>query len=318
MADTRLAERFELQGHRGARGLKPENTLPSFETALDLEVSSIETDVHLTSDKVPVLCHDPRIDGLHYRLRSHALAPPPGQRPPISGMSFLQLRSYIADGNPDPPRFPGQTAELTPAARLYAEREGMDPFAIPRLADLFAFVDAYAGDLGRRTDKSESRRARAREICLDLELKRVAFYPQAIGDVFDGLSPALLEAQVLIDIRSANFVDRCRVRSFDHRSVRALKQAEPRIEAGVLIAETAPVFPAELARHAEASVYCPDFRFLDRAQVEQAHEAGVRVIPWTVNDPADWSTLLDWGIDGISTDFPDRLAALLRQRGIQF
>jgi glycerophosphoryl diester phosphodiesterase len=108
------------------------------------------------------------------------------------------------------------------------------------------------------------------------------------------------------------------VRSFDHRSVRALKQAESRIDAGVLIAETAPVFPAELARSAGANVYCPDFRFLDRVQVEQAHKAGVRVIPWTVNDPADWSILLEWGVDGITTDFPDRLAAMLRQRGIQF
>ena len=54
-----MPDRFNLQGHRGARGLRPENTLPSFETALDLGVTSVETDLHLTRDSVPVLCHDP-------------------------------------------------------------------------------------------------------------------------------------------------------------------------------------------------------------------------------------------------------------------
>src|SRR5271166_5116502 len=58
-----MSRSFVLQGHRGARGLKPENTLPSFEVALDLGVSSIETDVHLTRDGVPILCHDPEVSG---------------------------------------------------------------------------------------------------------------------------------------------------------------------------------------------------------------------------------------------------------------
>jgi len=69
---------------------------------------------------------------------------------------------------------------------------------------------------------------------------------------------------------------------------------------------------------AGARVYCPDVDFLDELQVRQVHELGVRVVPWTVNDPEDWRRLLDWGVDGITTDFPDRLAALLRARGVLF
>src|SRR5947208_187845 len=79
-----------------------------------------------------------------------------------------------------------------------------------------------------------------------------------------------------------------------------------------------PPTPAGLAKSAGADTYCPDYRFLDAAQVRACHAAGVRVLPWTVNDEADWLRLLDWGVDGITTDYPDRLAEVLRRRGIAF
>ena len=71
-------------------------------------------------------------------------------------------------------------------------------------------------------------------------------------------------------------------------------------------------------RAAEADLYCPDVNFLDEPQVRQLHEAGVRVLPWTVNDEADWERLLGWGVDGITTDYPDRLADWLRRRGVEW
>ena len=115
-------------------------------------------------------------------------------------------------------------------------------------------------------------------------------------------------------VRSAGLVARTSVRSFDHRAVRAVKRLEPGLTAAVLGVGTAPVDPVAVTRAAEASVYCPEFTFLDRPQVEQLHAAGVAVVPWTVNDPADWRTLLDWGVDGICTDFPDQLAGALVSR----
>ena len=69
-----------------------------------------------------------------------------------------------------------------------------------------------------------------------------------------------------------------------------------------------------LVRAADAQVYGPDFHFLDEEQVRQCHAAGVRVLPWTVNDPADWERLAAWGVDGITTDYPNRLAAWLASR----
>jgi glycerophosphoryl diester phosphodiesterase len=292
---------FDLQGHRGARGLKPENTLPSFEVAFDLGVTSVETDVHLTADGVPVLIHDPFISD---RL--------------ISSLPLAQIRGYRVDGNPDPKHFPQQNSEITPLARMFADCQRIDPWTPPTLLEMFAFAFAYAGDLGKAAAKSDEQRERAKRIRFDLELKRVPFRSEIIGDQLMGEGPGGLEQEVLACISVAKVIERTSVRSFDHRCIRSLREREPRLTGAVLVAGTAPVSPAELARQADAQVYGPDFEFLDQSQVRQIHAAGLRVVPWTVNDPRDWARLLDWGVDGITTDYPDRLAAFLSARGIVF
>jgi glycerophosphoryl diester phosphodiesterase len=309
---------FDLQGHRGARGLKPENTLCGFEIAFDLGVSSIETDVHLTGDGIPILSHDPVISERLCRLLPGRMAPDPSSRPAVSSLSLAQLRSYRADQNPDKQRFPNQDARVAPLARSYADAQGMDPYALPALADLFAFAEAYTGEPGERAGKTEAQRARVRQIRFDLELKRVPFRPAAIGDDFAGGEPSLLERSVVEQIRKAGVIQRTQVRSFDHRGILALRRLEPRLVTSALLAETAPVALAQLVKQAGAEVYCPDFEFLDLAQVELAHAEGIRVVPWTVNALEDCLRLLEWGVDGITTDYPDRILPLLHARGIAF
>jgi glycerophosphoryl diester phosphodiesterase len=309
---------FDLQGHRGARGLRPENTLPSFEAALDTGVRTIETDLHLTRDGFVVLCHDPHLAEPPCRLPDPAPAdtPPLTGRPAVSRLTLNELHRYRADRNPHPGRFPDQDAAVTPLARAFAEENGIDPYGIPTLVDLFRFTAAYAGEAGRRAGKSEMQRERAKGLCFDLELKRVPFHPEAINDGFDGRAPGRLEQCVVGAVRAAGVVSRTTVRSFDHRSVRLLTELEPGLTGAVLVADTAPADPGELARRAGASLYCPSYRFLDEDLVRRAHAAGVRVVPWTANEPDSWRRLLDWGVDGLTTDFPDRVAAFLRERGI--
>ncbi len=111
-------------------------------------------------------------------------------------------------------------------------------------------------------------------------------------------------------------VERVRVRSFDHRSIRRIGQLRPRLRTALLIGEAAPLRPAELLAVAGAEMYCPDYRFVDGAIVRQVHEAGKRIVPWSVNDPEAWARLIAWPVDGITTDYPDRLLDWLRQRGI--
>jgi glycerophosphoryl diester phosphodiesterase len=295
---------FELQGHRGARALRPENTLPSFESALDAGVSSIETDVHLTRDGVPVLVHDPWIcAGRTERII-------------IAGQTLAELRGLRVSANPDAVRFPDQRAEVSPVALAVAAQRGVDPYGVPTLEDLCALATAYAGRDGERAGKTAAQRARAARVKLDLELKRVPFEPGLIGDDFDGSAPGLLERQVVATVRAAWSVERTVVRGFDHRSVRAVRALEPSLTTAILVADAAPVAPADLARGAGAAIYCPDYRFLDEALVRQTQAAGIRVLPWTVNDPVAWQRLLAWSVDGMTTDDPGRLAAWLAERGV--
>jgi glycerophosphoryl diester phosphodiesterase len=301
---------FELQGHRGARGLRPENTLPSFEFALDVGVNSVETDVHLTADEVPVLFHDAMLNERICRpTKTSTFSAQP--KPLLRQLTLKELRCFCADGNPDPQRFPEQVPQITPLAELFGREHGLNPFAIPTVADLFAFVQAYVGEMGIRVGKTEDQQANASRLIVDLEFKRVPFFPETMGDGFQGSEPGLLEKRVLREIVQANMLARVRIRSFDHRSVEAIKILEPALQTAVLIAETTPVSPGLLARQAGATWYCPDWRFVDEASIRQAHLENVRVLPWTVNDPAHWSQLLAWGVDGLTTDYPDHLAKFL-------
>jgi glycerophosphoryl diester phosphodiesterase len=313
-----MSTSFNLQGHRGARALHPENTLPSFEAALDAGVSSIETDVHLTRDGVAVLCHDPLICDPPCTLLRPGSTAPSAMPPLVSRLTLADLRGYRADGNPDRNRFPDQSARVTPLATLFAEQEGLHPYGIPTLEELLQFTAAYTGELGGRAGKSEMQQQRARSVLFDLELKRVPFHPETINDRYDGTTPGLLEERIVEAVRRASVTARTTVRSFDHRCVRLLRQMEPELTGAVLIAETAPIAPAELMEQADAQVYCPGYLFLDEAIVRQVRSAGARVLPWTVNQPEHWQRLLDWGVDGITTDVPDRLARYLSERGIAF
>src|SRR5262249_25471917 len=139
---------FNLQGHRGARGLRPENTLPSFEAALDIGVTSIETDLHLSRDGHVILCHDSTLDERWHPQFSQAL---------LRDWTLAQLRVCRADHNPDWQRFPDQDASVTPLAADFAHRRNLDPYGLPSLDDLFDFVDAYSACAA----KSEEQRQRA-------------------------------------------------------------------------------------------------------------------------------------------------------------
>lgn len=300
---------FEVQGHRGARGLRPENTLSGFELALDLGVTSIETDVHLTRDEVPVLFHDAAITG---RL----CTPAPAEPLPIRALTLAELRGFRVDRNPDPQRFPDQVSEVEPLARAFADARGIDPLGIPTMSELLAFAADYSEERGKVAGKKPAQQQRARHVVLDFELKRIPYLPANIGDAFDGSTAGTLERRVIGEVQTAGVLDRVRIRSFDHRSVRAIRELEPRLQTAVLIANTAPIRPGDLLEAAGVEMYCPDFHFVDAEVVRQVHDVDKLIVPWTVNEPSAWKRLVDWGVDGITTDFPDQLLKWLRKRGI--
>ena len=281
---------WDVQGHRGARGVRPENTLPAFESALDVGVSTLELDLHLSADGVLVIWHDPRIEAEKCRDTDPAL-PSVTLEPLVNSLTAAQLATYICDQNPDPGKYPDQTADPGTIAG--------DSYGIATLEQLFEMVSEYA-----ESDViPEERRVNAASVLFNIELKRDPSNPDSIGDSFDGSNPADFEIAVADLVATWGYEDRVIVQSFDHRSLWALHTVAPSIRLAALTSSDIPDLD-ELAE-AGASIWSPRHTSLSAELVAAAAAAGLAVIPWTVNDEGDVCSLLDMGTDGVITDRPD-------------
>jgi glycerophosphoryl diester phosphodiesterase len=292
---------LDVQGHRGARGLQPENTLPAFEAALDLGVDTLELDLHFTADGQIVVWHDPVIQPDKCRLdpdRS-ADADPPSETLSVAGLTRRQLAAYRCDLNPDAARFPDQQPTATPLAG--------DSYQIVTLNELFDFVAAYSEAAG----KTDDQRTTAAAVAFNVETKRVADRPETINDGFDGTNPGPFETTLLDLIAQRGLEDRVVVQSFDHRSLRAIRTVNTSVRLAALTGRNVP-FSDEFAEF--AVIWSPDYRSLSGSSLDDAHAAGLQVIPWTVNETSDMARLIDLGVDGLITDRPDLLVELLSAR----
>ncbi len=291
---------LDIQGHRGARGLKPESTLPAFETALDELVTTLELDLHLTADGRLVVWHDPELDPAKCRLIDDPPAGAPDPDDPatpaealhISRLTFAQLGAYRCDRNPDPAAFPIQDTAPTVLAA--------DNFSIVALDELFDFVDLYAASGA----KGEEQRDNAAQVGFNVETKRVPGSPELIGDEFDGETVGAFEQAILDLVGERQLGDRVTIQSFDHRSLWAVRAVDPDIRLAALTAGRAVPDLADLAARG-ADIWSPNFRAVDAAAVAAARDAGLAVLPWTVNDVDEMRRLVGLGVDGLITDRPD-------------
>ncbi len=281
---------WDVQGHRGARGIRPENTLPSFEAALDAGVSTLELDVHLSADDIPVIWHDPRVDSTKCRGTDSSL-PSADEEPLVRDLTAAQLATYICDLNPNPGTYPDQTADSGDIAG--------DSYGIATLQDLFEMVSRYAAS----DSVTQDQRSNAGTVLFNIELKRDPRNPNSIGDSFDGTNPAEFETALADSVTAWGYEDRVIVQSFDHRSLWALHTLAPSIRLASLTFEDIPDL-ADLAI-AGASIWSPRHSMLSADLVAAATEAGLDVIPWTVNKQDDVCALLAMGTAGIITDRPD-------------
>ncbi len=279
---------FDWQGHRGARGLRPENTLPGFELALDLEVDTLEFDLHLAADDVVVVWHDPIVESAKCGDEASSTA--------LRELTSAELGALRCDRNPDPDRFPDQTAE--PGA------VSGDDYSIKTLSEVFDFVAAYA----ESTTKTSDQRANAMVVRFNIETKRNPNSPETIGDGFDGTTVGTFEQAIIDAADRAGVTERVTVQSFDHRSVFAIHRTRPDVGLSALSRrDDVPDFDQLVDLGID--VWSPDHRSLTGSLIDDAQEAGLEVVPWTVNDPADMQRLLDEGVDGLITDHPDRKPA---------
>jgi glycerophosphoryl diester phosphodiesterase len=297
---TTAAHAFDLQGHRGARGLEPENTLAAFERALAIGVTTLEMDAAITADGVVVVSHDPALNPALTRDAKGDWLKSRG--PLIKSMTFAELQSYDV-GRIDPSSAYG---------RQFPAQQARDGQRLPKLAAVFARVK----DLGADT------------VRFDIETKVFPTRPD------DTLAPEPFVRALLGVIRDAGMTRRVMIQSFDWRTLKLVQQLEPGMETmyltvrgrnfdnldggtwtgGLLLRDFASV--GHMVKAAGGTIWAPAFADLSAEAVKGAQQLGLKVIPWTVNQPADAERLIDWGVDGLISDYPDRMREVLQRRGI--
>lgn len=286
---------FELQGHRGARGLFPENTLEGFAATIRLGVDSLELDVALTRDGVAVVFHDATLSPDIARDASGAWI----------------VRDDIAIHQLDREQLSGfDVGRLRPGSDYASRYAGQGVIDGARIPDLKAVLLLTAGTGVR----------------LDIELKTLPDRPGLTASAIDMADHVM----ALIDHLGA--IDRVDIRSFDWRSLLHLRTTRPEVKLTWLTSPRTvrehdlwwwPSSPADpVAAIVEAAgpgadpCWAPEIAGLTPEMVASAHKAGLRVVPWTVNDAAAIEVLIAWGVDGICTDRPDIARAVMRAGGL--
>jgi glycerophosphoryl diester phosphodiesterase len=271
MAVTTAANAFDLQGHRGARGHAPENTLPGFERAAAIGVDTFELDVGVTSDAVVVIHHDRRLNPDLARGPDGRWVPAPA--PLIKELSFDELQRYDV----------GRIRPGSEYAQRFPHQKPLDGTRIPRLSDLFA----KAGNTVR----------------FNIEMK---IAPEAPNDT---LPPEPFARALIAVIRKAGMERRSTIQSFDWRPLKLVEKHAPEI-ATAYLTDSRNSDP-EKVHAAGGRIWSPDFRELNAAKAAAARRLGLKVIPWTVNEPADIRRMLELRVDGLISDYPDRVKKVL-------
>ncbi len=292
---------FDLQGHRGTRGNAPENTLPGFERALEIGVTTLELDIGVTADGVVVISHDPALNPAITRDASGQWLPG-SQGPLIRALSLAQLQAYDV----------GRIQSDNAYAKSFPAQQPRDGARIPALSALFERVKALG----------------ANEVRFNIETK---INPAAAADTASAeeMTRALLKA-----VADAGMTQRVSIQSFDWRTLRLVQQIAPTIPTVYLTLQTATSNTLEtgewtagmkfadygsapqMVKAAGGAVWSPNGGAVTQALVRQAQSVGLKVIPWTINDPAAMDRLIGWGVDGIITDYPDRLRTVMQARGM--
>jgi glycerophosphoryl diester phosphodiesterase len=264
---------IDLQGHRGARGHLPENTLPAFAYAISLGVTTVELDVGVTRDGVVVVHHD-------RTLNPDLARGPDGQwvkapAPAIFSLTFEQLKTY-------------DVGRLRPGSEYFSrfkDQKPVDGVRIPRLEDVLK-LDA--------------------KVRFNIETK---LSPEAAHET---LAPEPFARALIAEVRKAGVERRTTIQSFDFRTLKVVEREAPEIATAYLTSRRYP-YPEKI-HEAGGKIWSPDFTSLNKENLDRAKSLGLKIIPWTVNEPGDIARVLDMGVDGIISDYPDRVLAELKRR----
>jgi len=296
---------LDIQGHRGARGLAPENTLPAFARALAIGVTTLELDCAVTKDGVVVVSHDPAFNPDITRGPDGKWLKQTG--PALWSLEFRDTQNYDV----------GRINPASAYAKRWPEQRPVDGTRVPRLADLFALVRRSANETVR----------------FNIETKISPLEP---GET---TTPEDFARKLISAVRSAGMAERTAIQSFDWRTLQVVQKEAPEIPTVYLTVEKGfmdsiqrgkPASPwtagFHVSRHggsiprmvkaAGGAVWSPYHAETTHDQVKEAQSLGLKVVVWTVNAPADMRRTIEWGVDGIISDRPDLLRRTAGEMGI--
>jgi glycerophosphoryl diester phosphodiesterase len=270
--------KFDVEGHRGCRGLMPENTIPAFLYAIDLGVTTIEMDLAVTKDKQLVVSHE---GWMSAAIALDSLGKPIKEKDErkhnIYKMNYKDVAKYDV-GSKANEGFPGQK-------KMKVSK--------PLFKDVIISVEDYI--------KGHS----LYEVDYNIEIKTEP-------STDDKFHPKVKEFSELVFNVVDEYLpwDRVVIQSFDFRVLKYWHENHPGVRLAALVDNLNTIDENLKELGFTPSVYSPEYHLLSKEEIRNCHQKKMRVIPWTVNDAKEMEELKSWGVDGLITDFPDKAKEL--------
>ncbi len=276
---------IDLQGHRGCRGIRPENTMVAFEKALEIGVTTLEMDVVITKDHEVIVSHEPYF--------SHEISNDPSgnlitkeneKEHNLYQLSHEAIEQYDVGLRPHA-RFPQQ--EKVAATK-------------PLLKDVIEMSENYTLIHSRKKP------------FYNIEVKR----DPALDSLFQPPVETFVNL-VLSEVQHQPFSDRVCLQSFDLETLRLIHEKAPEITLALLIEAETDVEENIKTLGFTPDIYSPYFALINQQTMDYCNEHSIRVIPWTVNKKEDLLHLLELGVDGIITDYPNEFKVILEEKEVE-
>ena len=272
---------IDVQGHRGCRGLMPENTIPAFLKALELGVTTLEMDVVITKDRRVVLSHEPFLSHeICLTAEGREITEATEKQYNLYRMTYAELQRCDCGSKPHP-RFPDQQ-------KIVAHK--------PLLSEVIHTVEAYC------------KQHRLPLVQYNIETKS-----DPAGDgVFHPAPEAFVDLLMEV-VQRQGISNRTIIQSFDPRTLQWMRKKYPKVKLALLVENLwSPQTNIRRLGFIPA-IYSPNYPLVNAALMKYAWSKGMQVIPWTVNEPADIRKLLEMPVDGIISDYPDRVLKVLNE-----
>ncbi|WP_336513953.1 glycerophosphodiester phosphodiesterase [Pollutibacter soli] len=275
-SSVNMQKEFDIEGHRGCRGLMPENTIAAMLHAIDIGVNTLEMDVVITKDSQVVLSHDTYMSkDISTSPEGNFLTAENEKSFNIYGMNYADLKKWDVGMKPHP-GFPHQKK-----IRVYK----------PLLSEVFDSVSAYI--------KSNHKKP----VQFNIETKT-----QPSKDNIGHPAPEVFVRLLMDVVKSKKMESMVIIQSFDPRTLEIIHRDHPEIKTALLVSgiKNADTPTALTQLSFKPSIFSPEYHLVNNAMVNYCHQNGIKIIPWTVNEKSEMDKLRAMGVDGLITDYPDR------------